>query len=406
MRVRTRALSTSPYYNGNDPCIESITDLEPNGADKSWKPCGHSRVRVVSLQPCRVRIGGSNLASSAPVSWGPEIEAAKYLPFGSFEDTIFSGYFRDVLEVAPPPVLPAFDANGAALDISRSSTNLAEMMATMKQTAAMLAKPGKFFRHLTKKNDIVYTERTPLSELRSAIDRAGSTWLEGTYGYLPLISDLIELSSIAVNPRKALDKLKKPIKRDYRDANQVEYTYSRDPQTPIHGTRLARSTTVTASRLIRIEGQPNPTFQAMGLINQMATYLGLNDFGRLAWELVPYSFVLDWFTSMGSSIGSAAALNGHLAYCDIRFSSAIRTTRVEKYSVVPPGVTEVTYWWPYRRHLDVKGGYLETEHVTFSRSKSGEAVLGGDLVVNGLNACRTTSGIALLLGRLGSLSRW
>lgn len=332
--------------------------------------------------------------------------SAKYLPFGSFDTTYFRGFFRDVLKESPPPALPAFDARSVALELSRSSTNLAEAIATMKDTSKMLARPGRFLKHLSNRKDIVYTERTRLAELKAAIDRAGSTWLEGTYGYIPLISDLIELSSIVVNPRKALEKLKQPIQRDYRDAAVSNWSYAPNEQLDSHTARLSHSTVVKASRLVRVEGQPNPTFQAMGLANQMATYLGLNDFGRLAWELTPYSFVIDWFTSMGKSLSSAAALNGPLAYCDVRFSSAIKTTQTDEYSVVAPTVTSTQMWGPYKAFIRLNGGTLVLEKIDFVRSKPGEANLGGDLVVNGLNAYRTATGVALLLGRLGSLSKW
>lgn len=403
MRTRTRSSPSSPYYNGSAPAIETITDSDPS-ASRSWKPCGHSRVSVKTLVPCIVQ-SGTSYNGRAP-EWGNPVEAAKYLPYGSFDFVYFKGFFRDVLKESPPPVLPAFDASKVALDISRSSTNLAESIATLKDTSRMLARPGRFLKHLSNRKDIVYTERTRLAELKAAIDRAGSTWLEGTYGYIPLISDLIELSSIAVNPRKALDKLKKPVKRDYRDAAISTWAYAPNAQLDSNTARLSISTVVKASRLVRVEGQPNPTFQAMGLANQMATYLGLNDFGRLAWELIPYSFVVDWFTSMGSSLAAAAALNGPLAYCDVRFSSAIKTTKTDEYQVIGPRNTSAQMWGPYKAYIKLNGGSLVLETVDFTRSKPGEANLGGNLVVNGLNAYRTTTGVALLLGRLGSLSRW
>lgn len=407
MRFRSRTGTYPPYYNGSTPEYEEMTD--DDSKSRGWKECGHIKTHVLEFIPGKVSIGSRRIAApSTDWSFGPEIKAARYLPWGSFEHFLFSGFIRDSLVESAVPSFPKLSPSVIALEISRSSTNLAEALASIKQTAGMLAKPGKFLKHVQKQN-IPLKRDAPIAELRASLDRAGQTWLEGTYGYLPLISDLIELSSIVRNPRKALEKLNKPIQKDKYDTYQGADTYQVNPDLGPNQARLAISSKIEASRLVRFTGTPNPSFQAMGIANQMATYLGLNDFGRLAWELTPYSFVIDWFTDMGKTLSSAAAANGHVAYVDLVFSSCHHTKRTTTHQIVAP--TEATVddpWYPgvYQYQCKVLGGVCTTEEITFSRTRPGEANLGDDLVWNGLNAYKTATGAALLLGRLGNISKW
>lgn len=181
------------------------------------------------------------------------------------------------------------------------------------------------------------------------------------------------------------------------DSTQLEHTFV-----------ITERLETTRKRLIRIEASPNPSFQAMSIANQMATYLGLNDFGRLAWELVPYSFVVDWFTDLGSSVSSMGAFNGPAAYVDGIVSMASWSTVKHEFSLISPyklsypsDSPNVIYW-----NLGVSGGSCVVEATSFFRSERGKGNLDGDLFHNGLSAYRTASGIALMHGALRGITGW
>lgn len=305
------------------------------------------------------------------------------------------------------PSLPQVSLDQVLMDLGRSSTNLAEGIATIKDTINLFRGPGKFLKHLARSGSVnIKSSRAPLKELKSAFDKAGDTWLEGTYGWIPFIQDLIELSSIARNPQAALAKLSKPIVKDIRhtassggdvDSSQLEHTFV-----------ITERLETTRKRLIRIEASPSPSFQAMSMANKLATYLGLNDFGRLAWELVPYSFVVDWFTDLGSSVSSMGALNGPAAYIDGIVSMASWSTVKHEFSLISPqklsypSDSPVKMYW----NLGVGGGSCVVEATSFFRSERGKGNLDGDLFHNGLSAYRTASGIALMHGALRGITGW
>lgn len=327
-------------------------------------------------------------------------------PGYAWQSYVWRGWVSEVPNPPPHSIeLPAVDLNSIVMDLSRSSSNIAETIATFKSTTSLFRRPAQFLKHASKNG--IKTSRKPLKELRVSLDTAGKTWLTGTYGYLPLISDLIEISALCLNPSKSLEKLKRPVTRDIRSTNSDSYSTERpvsmDPHYFSQKVQVVRS----LSRLIRIEGTPNPSFQAMSLANQMATYLGLNDFGRLAWELVPFSFVFDWFSNLGRSVASTSALNGHLAYCDIACSSALKTQTLTSYMTNPaPETTYTNTYFQTRQSINVVGGSCTVEDIMYVRSPRGEADLSGATFTNGLNAYRTTTGFALLLGSLRHLAGW
>lgn len=405
--MRTRTRNFTPLTNCTvDSLTETFIDIEV--PSKTWKECVHTSKKVISFTaPSGFYTATYDDPSHS--AYSDEILSAKNFPGFSWEYSFWKGWVPEFPSPEHEIELKAIDVDSLIMDLSRSSTNVAECIATMTGTANLFRRPASFLKHVSKKG--LPVSRRPLKELRSSLDTAGKTWLAGTYGYLPLISDLVELTSVCTQPRKTLDKLKRPVKRDIRDSNSI--SYSTDPIPDSYDTeakywgKTGLRTTKTVSRLIRLEGIPNPTFQAMSVANQMATYLGLNDFGRLAWELVPFSFVFDWFSHLGKSISSASALNGHMAYMDVLVSSAQKTVINEVFTSLAPTITEVYDSWAGIRHnVTLTGGSCEVESVAFARSKYGQGDTSGSSFSNGLSSYRTATGLALLLGQFGRVTGW
>jgi len=390
--MRTRSRSTLiPSGCTLGPYIETFEDSSERG--RVWKPCSHSSVKVTKFVP-------------PSVAWSQEIPdygirdsgvGLVSFPGYTWANSVHSGFVGESFTSEHDATLPRIDLDAVNADLSRSSTNLAEGMATFRDTLELFSRPGAFFRHLKRSGSIPVSDR-PLKELKNALNRAGETWLEGTYGYLPLLSDLVELSRIATNPRSALSRLSKPITKDIRShASSTRETSGIDYEFKFKQ-RIKES--LVLKRLVRIQGQPNPEFQSMCLANQMATFLGLNDFGRLLWELTPYSFVADWFTDLGKSVSSYSAFNGVYAYTDFIVSTALSSVLTQDYSVVYP--TKPVYeflWGGYMRTIysaSVTGGTCSVETKSFTRSGLGSGSTDGSLFSNGLTSYKTATGFALL----------
>lgn len=389
MRARSRYLYPVPGSSGVPVSHETFIDDPDSPSSRGWKPCTHLRTVVTSASPTNLVLRRDNYPD-------------RILNQGSFGSFNGNGFFGPGPTTVPldyaPPELPSIDLHSLAMENSRSSTNLAELISTFRDTAKMFSRPYRFFKESGIIRD--YDRAGPLRNARDAINRAGSTWLEGTYGYLPLISDLIELSTICRDPSIVIDRIvsraSKPQKLYHQSVSGCSYTND-DPQPNEFNIRVNRSDEV--SRLVRIEWVINPSFFSMSTANLFASYLGLNDYGRLGYELIPLSFVADWFTGIGKSISSSPYLNGPLAMSVGSVSSWSRiVTKYEHIGIAPITVEP-------DRSFSGSIGTLAYEIEEFNRTKRGEGDTGGSLFQNGLDGYRTATGLALLHGRAGSIAK-
>jgi hypothetical protein len=176
--------------------------------------------------------------------------------------------------------------------IRDSDVNLAIALGEASKTADLIGgtavKIAKSFRHL-RRRDVSAAMRVltgkPNNLSRHSADSAASLWLTYTYGVSPLLNDIS-------GALKALDKVKKPY-------------------IPVHTVRAAvkeniKSTCFNYFSLSQFSGQ----FSARGLVRFKVTNpvtKSLDSVGfinplSVAWELVPFSFVVDWFIPVGTFI--------------------------------------------------------------------------------------------------------
>jgi hypothetical protein len=117
-----------------------------------------------------------------------------------------------------------------------------------------------------------------------------SLWLEARYGWRPLLKDIYDLSG-------AIQNLDVPRERSFKVSHFIGKSISSNsyPQYKVSGEgRYLKAIKAT------IKEKPF----------SLPEYLGLNDPEVIAWELVPFSFVADWFIPIGSWIETRAKLSG------------------------------------------------------------------------------------------------
>lgn len=136
-----------------------------------------------------------------------------------------------------------------------------------------------------------------------------SNWLSYRYGWLPLISDVKDAAEAA-----------------------AFHWYEGEPPTHVYtrltseGTRYlsgSQTTTRCVMYYAPVAGVQSSDYTAwrteckagLTLISKSTTYQTLHQFGlddplSLAWELVPFSFVADWFIGVGDYLASRSTLNG------------------------------------------------------------------------------------------------
>lgn len=138
------------------------------------------------------------------------------------------------------------------------------------------------------------TKAMPTTRTRklSAKDIADN-WLELQYGWKPLLSDMHEAASAFA------DKADKQRSQTVR-ATVVSTKSSSDFMANNYMTN-AEATRLMAYKVTMVEEMP------------MSRSLGLENPAGIAWELIPYSFVVDWFIPIGSyleNLSQIPQLNG------------------------------------------------------------------------------------------------
>lgn len=137
---------------------------------------------------------------------------------------------------------------------------------------------------------------------RERLDEAGKLWLEYRYGWRPLVFDMVDTLK-AWHAGQLREQLAK------RDLKRVS---SRSVyETPVKSSYVVsnslRNWTIYKEELKRCEARCYVYYEVDKTWGQ--NLQRLNDFGvfdvpRAAWELVPWSFVADWFVPIGDWLGA------------------------------------------------------------------------------------------------------
>jgi hypothetical protein len=118
---------------------------------------------------------------------------------------------------------------------------------------------------------------------------ASQVWLEYTYGWKPTAMSFVELMKKAVNPQNGVIQLRNRAKQE----SNPEVNMSAGPGLPVRKFRGYRS------HRVEIFSVWNPNNE--DLMTQLAGVSSLNP-ASIAYELIPFSFVVDWFYDIGGYI--------------------------------------------------------------------------------------------------------
>lgn len=182
-------------------------------------------------------------------------------------------------------------------DPSQWAVNLAEGKEAVGMIANRVKQITKFAQSLRKMDLVDAAKQLGIRKpkgLRSSSKDFGNTWLEYHFGWEPLIQDI----------GAAVRKLSEPTsKRIIRSRASGEYIWeSRSDD----GYLIARDRVVQSYHFLNqavVEQTNPPLAQAndLGFVNPIS----------VAWELVPFSFVVDWFTNVGQVLDSATDFLGY-----------------------------------------------------------------------------------------------
>jgi len=207
-------------------------------------------------------------------------------------------------------------ARSKLADAMSSNVNLAQSLGERRQTALMLANSIERIRkgaHALRHGDIGSAVEAFASDgkhFRSGITPAAraaartkdfsNLWLEMKYGWRPLLSDIYG----------AIDLLSQNLLVDswYTNVSARATAYNQRSGKDSDG-RVG--TWVTKSRT-RVRYSVN--YRVGDELKRLAAQTGLSNPALLAWELLPYSFVVDWFIPVGNYLEGLTAFDGFVLH--------------------------------------------------------------------------------------------
>lgn len=220
---------------------------------------------------------------------------------------IDAGQISPVLEVAENEVSSKLRAK-----IKSQNVNLAQSFAEYRQTSTMFLGAARdliqTFRSLRNGRAFADFVRI-LQKPRSHNERAlANRWLEYQYGVRPLMQDIYGTTDLLV----------KKIREGQFMHVSAQVNAQRSGQIAQSNRNLSYSykleTTRKGKARYKIQSSAVKTLAECGISNPVL----------LAWELIPYSFVVDWLFPVGNFLSSIDALNGT---SDLRVIYSITSTQ-------------------------------------------------------------------------------
>lgn len=199
--------------------------------------------------------------------------------------------------------------------ISNLKVNMAQVYVERQQTINLIADTAKrlssWYRSLKR-------GRNPFTGTTCNGREASNLWLQYTYGWTPLISDVYSAMEALKGDVPPMKLSVSRTSKSTRDIKTVVTTYLQGNRVynylDLDG-RCSNRTTVFSSFTIK-----DPALLT-------ANHVGLTNPALLVWEVIPYSFVVDWFIPIGSWLEAQSALAG----LTVREASVTRTSTFTWY---------------------------------------------------------------------------
>lgn len=233
-----------------------------------------------------------------------------------------------------------------------------------REALHMLRNPAKSLR----KRVGVYIDglkKVPRKRLRNPRYIADS-YLEATFGWTPFISDIVSASEV----------LRKLGEHNFEDYSKVSFRAQADTHVShnydinnwsnirlhVETVRTVRNRTYvryTGAVKVRSAGTPEVDRKLLGF--------SWNEFVPTAWELLPWSFLMDYFSNIGDVIEAWTTCTSDLAWCN---RTSVRTRISRSSSYINETLTRNSYWQGNgcRGYAYGNGGWVEVRDKRFVRS--------------------------------------
>lgn len=143
------------------------------------------------------------------------------------------------------------------------------------------------------------------ADKKGILDDVSSAWMELNFGWLPLLSDVHAAASFAAHRRLKPDPLCRVTRKHKVEWTTKTYSAYPPPQeVPANAYRILKQKFHSDDVRYIFEVKPN-FLRNYGTVDE----LGLTDPVSVAWNLLPLSFVVDWFVNVGQVLESLYEFN-------------------------------------------------------------------------------------------------
>lgn len=351
--VRPTAYRTISGVRSRAPAYDTSPQYLADRAFSSVKTANFKRLKAANL-PVNYFQAYSGVVTD---SYGKV--ARPYAPYDSYE-----GYGRQVMGTsisaqasvrsqmwATSTLATKVAAEARLLDnISNMKFNAAQAFAERRQSAqllinsvnrfvafAVLFRKGRFAdanRILRSKRRLFNEASEPDSRFRRNMLKApthrefSSFWLEYSYGWRPLLSDIYGAAELMAQVHTQT----RPTRAAGRASLTKVYT----------ATSSSEGLTGRATGTIQCDIEAVVWFDVSSALLDSLKSVGLINPLNLAWELLPYSFVVDWFIPVGQYLNNATATTGlvfkkgSLTYRTKMYATGASTTNNVRWTLDSP----------------------------------------------------------------------
>jgi len=208
----------------------------------------------------------------------------------------------------PGSNMEAIALANAYAKMNASPLMLAEQLNDLGQTVGMLRSPFKTARQLVMKMTKYRNARLGKTA-KSAAKASADAWLEYRYGWKPLILDAETIIKESHKFRARCDRIHLVARAQENHTSNVSGTW---PATYFPASSWASAGSISRNLTVRCSAGVIYDVKSRNTIEDLNTLLGtrLRDVPATLWEILPYSFVVDWFVNVGSWLQAVTPVPG------------------------------------------------------------------------------------------------